>query len=222
VFVWLQPVDLPDGNLVVFAVDQDWQMGLLHSRVHETWARALGTQVRERESGFRYTPTTCFETFPFPDLNDAHRYAIGNAAKALDDLRTRSVNPPEWVIEDVLEFPASVDGPWGHLVTEPNFDGIGTARYVRLLPADEDIDKRLKKRTLTNLYNERPTWLADAHCRLDDAVFAAYGWSPDIADDELLAKLLELNLAQAASHGALDGGPLPDPADGSDDEPADD
>ena len=33
---------------------------------HELWARATGTQLREVESGFRYTPTTTFETFPFP------------------------------------------------------------------------------------------------------------------------------------------------------------
>jgi hypothetical protein len=29
-----------------------------------------GTQLREKESGFRYTPTTCFETFPFPFSDD--------------------------------------------------------------------------------------------------------------------------------------------------------
>lgn len=77
---------------------------------------------------------------------------------------------------------------------------------------------KLKKRTLTNLYNERPAWLADAHRRLDEAVFAAYGWSSDIADDVLLAKLLELNLAQTATQGALDGGLLAE----SDDEPEED
>ena len=35
-------------------------------------------------------------------------------------------------------------------------------------------DLRLKKRTLTNLYNERPTWLRLAHQQLDRAVLAAY------------------------------------------------
>ena len=51
----------------------------------------------------------------------------------------------------------------------------------------------LKKRTLTNLYNDRPTWLENAHARLDAAVFAAYGWPEDIADDEILRNLLALN-----------------------------
>jgi hypothetical protein len=52
----------------------------------------------------------------------------------------------------------------------------------------------LKNRTMTNLYNERPTWLANAHAALDAAVAAAYGWPADISDDEALARLLALNL----------------------------
>lgn len=62
--------------------------------------------MRERESGCRYTPTTCDETFPFPELSDTSRAAIGDAARALDDLRTRRLNPPEWVVEDVLPVAA--------------------------------------------------------------------------------------------------------------------
>ncbi len=57
----------------------------------------------------------------------------------------------------------------------------------------------LRERTLTNLYNARPQWLADAHRDLDAAVAAAYGWSADISEDDALAKLLELNLARAAA-----------------------
>lgn len=57
--------------------------------------------------------------------------------------------------------------------------------------------RRLAKRTLTNLYNERPTWLDVAHRKLDAAVFAAYGWDAGMSDDELLAKLLALNLERA-------------------------
>lgn len=55
----------------------------------------------------------------------------------------------------------------------------------------------LKKRTLTNLYNENPQWLQDAHRALDAAVFAAYGWRErpeDLRDAEIIARLLALNL----------------------------
>ena len=59
----------------------------------------------------------------------------------------------------------------------------------------------LKKRTLTNLYNQRPAWLADAHDALDAAVAGAYGWadySVAMTDNEILARLLALNLERAA------------------------
>ena len=72
-------------------------------------------------------------------------------------------------------------------------------KYPRLVAKDVKALVALKNRTLTQLYNERPTWLANAHRALDEAVFAAYGWPSTLTDDELLAKLLELNLARSQS-----------------------
>ena len=96
----------------------------------------------------------------------------------------------------MLEFPGSADGPWARYVTEPDGRGIGRVRYPRLLPRDEESAKALKKHTLTNLYNERPTWLDLAHQRLDQAVAAAYAWPHDLTDEQILEKLLELNLSR--------------------------
>lgn len=67
----------------------------------------------------------------------------------------------------------------------------------RIPPKDEAAAKVLKKRTLTNLYNERPAWLAMAHKALDDAVADAYGWPRDLSDEDVLAKLFELNQSRA-------------------------
>ncbi len=198
-FVRIDCPTLPDSATIAFARSDDYFFGVLHSRLHEVWARAQGTQLRERESGFRYTPTTCFETFPFPGPTAKQEAAIGAAAKELDDLRNNWLNPPEWVTEEVLEFPGSADGPWARFVHDPDERGIGTVRYPRLVPRHEAAAKQLKKRTLTNLYNERPTWLDLAHRKLDEAVFAAYGWDPAMSDEDLLAALLELNLARAAA-----------------------
>ena len=59
----------------------------------------------------------------------------------------------------------------------------------------------MRSRTLTNLYNQRPAWLANAHAAFDRAVWAAYGWDdPDpaeVPEDELLARLLALNLERS-------------------------
>ena len=129
-----------------------------------------------------------------PPPTDGQAAAIAAAARELDDLRNGWLNPPEWTKTEVLEFPGSVDGPWARYVVEPNARGIGTVRWPRTVPKDPDCAASLSKRTLTNLYNQRPAWLALAHKKLDEAVFAAYGWDPGMSDEDLLAKLLALNL----------------------------
>lgn len=205
-FVWQDPAVLVDHSLIVFRREDDYFFGVLQSCVHDRWAWRTATQVRERESGLRYTPTTCFETFPFPEPTDAQRAAIAEAAKTLDTLRNNWLNPPEWVRTEVLEFPGSVDGPWKRFVVDADARGIGTVKYPRVVPKDAASEKELKKRTLTNLYNKKPAWLTNAHKTLDDAVLAAYGWPADIADDDLLAKLLELNLSRAGGGAELPAG----------------
>jgi hypothetical protein len=96
----------------------------------------------------------------------------------------------------VPKVPPCLD-PWGSLVRDPDHCGVGTVRYARRVSKDAECAARLAKRTLTNLYNQRPTWLDLAHRRLDEAVFAAYGWKPDLTDDEILFRLLALNLERA-------------------------
>lgn len=196
-FAWLSAETLPANVVIVFARSDDFFFGVLHSRIHEIWSLAQGTQLREKESGFRYTPTTCFETFPFPwdhrlpveqltAEQRAHHAAISEAARNLDELRTRWLNPPEWTREETLEFPATEGGPWARFI-QP---GANTARYTRLVPRDETCARRLSARTLTKLYNTRPAWLADAHAALDHAVAAAYGLPADLTDSEILSRLL--------------------------------
>jgi hypothetical protein len=149
VFAWLPSSIVPDSALIAVARADDYTLGVLHSRAHELWALALGTQLETRP---RYTPTTCFETFPFPRPTAEQREAIAAAARRLVELRDGWLNPPGLV------------------------------------------DAELARRTLTNLYNERPTWLVHVHATLDAAVFAAYGWPADLPDDEILSRLLALNL----------------------------
>jgi hypothetical protein len=59
----------------------------------------------------------------------------------------------------------------------------------------------VQRRTLTNLYNQRPTWLGRAHARLDQAVHAAYGWPYPLADEEILERLIGLNLSRSEEQG---------------------
>ena len=195
IFVWLPTVFFAESTVLVFARDDDTTFGILHSRFHELWSLALGTSLEDRP---RYTPTTCFETFPFPehltprDTADKEQSApdaqaesaakaIAEAAIKLNRLRENWLNPPEWV-------------DW---VITPEEENAGYPKRPIAKPGHE---ADLKKRTLTNLYNARPAWLDMAHKTLDKAVAAAYGWedyTPDMTDGNILHRLLALNLERA-------------------------
>ncbi len=237
-YVWFPAYILPANLVIVFADSTDFFFGCLQSKLHEVWSLKQGTRLETRP---RYTPTTCFETFPFPFADDLeeqpvnveselnaskhyahivlreepppchtgrrrreetlispsdssqslvtstpteHRAAIAAAAKELNELRERWLNPPEWTQTRTLEFPGSVNGPWARYVVPKTVNaktGVGTVRYPRLDPRNADCAAKLKERTLTKLYNERPAWLDLAHKKLDTAVAAAYGWE-DLAE----------------------------------------
>ncbi len=187
-FVRLPAQVLPDCQLVVIARDDDTTLGILHSRFHELWALRMGTSLEDRP---RYTPSTTFETFPFPQgltpdippsdyAADPRAIAIAGAAASLHQYRDNWLNPPNLV----LRVPEVVPG-------YPD----------RILPKDAAADEVLRTRTLTNLYNERPAWLDNAHKALDAAVAAAYGWPANLTDDEILARLFALNQKRAGVAG---------------------
>ncbi|MEI6807593.1 MAG: DNA methyltransferase [bacterium] len=197
IFTWNDAIVLPDDGVFIFARSDDYFFGVLQSRFHEVWALKLGTRLETRP---RYTPTTCFETYPFPEAHTEHEAKIAAAAKELNALRENWLNPPEWTQTDAMEFTGTVGGPWNRYidaatVTDRGTFKIGTVRYPRLVARDAECAARLKERTLTKLYNARPAWLAACHDKLDAAVAAAYGWKSDMPDEQVLQGLLDLNRA---------------------------
>jgi len=209
VFIWCGTALLVDHTAIVFAREDDYFLGVLQSKVHEIWALQRGTQLEDRP---RYTSTTCFETFPLPwppgsePVDDPRVRAIAGAAKDLVEKRDLWLNPPEWTTAQPLEFAATVGGPWTRFIDPATITAhgdvkLGSARYVRVVPRDDECARKLAKRTLTNLYNQRPTWLDLAHKRLDEAVLNAYAWPHDLTDDQILERLLALNLERAAAQG---------------------
>jgi hypothetical protein len=111
--------------------------------------------------------------------------AIARAAHRLNALREAWPNPPEWIdrVPEVVPL------------------GLQTSPYPDCIVAKPGHEKDLTDRTLTKLYNQRPAWLAAAHQTLDLAVASAYGWadySADMPDEEILRRLLALNLARTA------------------------
>ncbi len=183
VFAWVNHPVLPDHKLVVIARDDDYIFGTLHSSMHEVWARLVTTQLREKESGQNYNIWS-FQMFPLPwppgkepQENPLYK-AIATAARELNELRERWLNPPEWLDPIAASVDAANDFADVPAAARP------LIRQSAIMAAAAK-DKNLKKRTLTNLYNERPTWLKLAHKKLDEAVLAAYAaidpaglWSP--------------------------------------------
>lgn len=191
IFVWLRLPTLPDKNLIVIPRDDDTLFGVLHSRFHEIWSLRKGSDLQDRP---RYTHTSTFATYPFPEgltpnisasdyAADPSALAIAAAATRLNELRENWLNPSDLIRREPEVVPGYPD---------------------RILPVDEAAAKELAKRTLTNLYNARPAWLDHAHRALDEAVADAYGWGDDfraglLTDDEILARLFALNQARAAT-----------------------
>lgn len=191
IFIWCHKSVLPDSRLYAIARDDDVSFGILHSRIHELWSLATCSWHGVGNDP-TYNAGSCFETFPFPEgltpnipaatyPGDPRAQRIAEAAAGLVRLRDAWLNPPEWVKRVPEVVPGYPD---------------------RLLPVDDKAAAELKKRTLTNLYNQRPTWLANAHRALDEAVAAAYGWPADLSDDEVLARLFALNRERAAAESA--------------------
>lgn len=194
-FVWAAHPALPDSALIAVAREDDTTFGILHSRFHEVWALRLCSFIGVGNDP-RYTPSTTFETFPFPEgltpdkpaanyRDDPRAQAIARAAEALVTARDRWLNPPALVMRVPEVMPGFPD---------------------RLMPKDAAAAAALRNRTLTALYNQRGkpegAWLDSLHRALDEAVAAAYGWPLSLSDDEVLARLLALNHTRAAAQVA--------------------
>jgi type II restriction/modification system DNA methylase subunit YeeA len=201
---------LPDSRLNSIARADHVTLGLLSSKMHEVWSLVTCSRIGVGNDPI-YNAKSCFETFPFPagltpkdtasqqteTLPDSSvipaalapsvltsAAAIAKAAKQLNDLRENWLNPPEWTdrIPEVTPL------------------GMTTSPYPDRIIAKPGHEKDLAERTLTKLYNQRPAWLDAAHKQLDAAVAAAYGWAdytPDMPDEEILKRLLALNLERA-------------------------
>ncbi|MCI0398836.1 MAG: class I SAM-dependent DNA methyltransferase [Chloroflexi bacterium] len=196
-FVFMTSSSLPDSRIAAIAREDDYFFGVLHSKVHEVWS--LTTSSRHGVGNDpTYNITTCFETFPFPwppgqepaEEEDARVLAIAEAARQLDGFRRSWLYP--------LEAEVGVTIP----------------------------ERTVRQRTLTNLYNalalyretyqgrqrDHGRWRKEVggiitleqieeldyiHQGLDTAVLAAYGWPRTLTEEQLLERLLALNLERA-------------------------
>ncbi len=195
-FTFLGEDILPDNMLINIAVDDPAMLGVLSSRMHIHWALSVGGTLEDRP---RYNKTRCFETFPFPVLNDEQAAKIGTLAERIDAHRK------------------------GQQAAHPSLTLTGMYNVLEKLRAGEELTDKEKTINQQGLVST----LLEDHDQLDRAVFEAYGWQdladhlvgrpgattpmPDKPDDqaeaeeELLMRLVALNKQRAAeeAHGKI-------------------
>lgn len=209
-FMWLPTSVNPEHKLVVIPRADDATFGILSSRIHVVWVLRKGSTLEDRPV---YTTGEVFAKFPFPagltpgdtagvalettptgalipsGLSPAARQKavpIADAAKRLNEDRERWLNPVEWTdaLPEVIPL------------------GLAVSPFPERREPKAEFVEEVKLRTMTKLYNERPAWLVKTHEQLDRAVAESFGWSdytPSMTDDEILSRLLALNLQRAAA-----------------------
>jgi len=210
---WHTVVRVPTAHdysnaVVLFRLRSSADFAVMQSQSHEHWARFFGSSMKDDP---RYTPTDCFETFPFPSDYESN-VAIENTGRSYYEFRAAMmIRNDEGLTKTYNRF------------HDPGHDGTGVAGRD---PSDvvRDIER-----------------LRELHAAMDRAVLDAYGWTdiptacefildyedenddedgrasrrkkpwryrwPDEVRDEVLARLLALNAERAEQERLAGDGP---------------
>lgn len=148
-------------------------LGVLSSRIHVRWALTAGGRLGVGNDP-RYQKTRCFDPFPFPAATKGREQVIGDLAEELDAHRKRV------------------------LAEHRDLTLTGLYNVLEKLRAGEPLSGKeadVHERGLVSIMKQ-------LHERIDSAVFAAYGWQEDLADEEILAGLVALNRERRAEEAA--------------------
>jgi len=168
-FVFMDQSIRPDNMLINIALDDAYCLGVLSSRLHVVWALAAGGRLGVGNDP-RYNKTRCFETFPFPDPSESLKARIRDLGERLDALRKRQQEQ------------------------HPGLTMTGMYNVLEKLRSGEPLsakEREINDQGLVSL-------LKQIHGELDAAVFEAYGWPPDLSDEQILERLVALNQERAA------------------------
>ncbi|MDD5310053.1 MAG: class I SAM-dependent DNA methyltransferase [Deltaproteobacteria bacterium] len=157
-----------ESTVIAIAVDDAFALGTLSSRIHVLWATQAGTRLGVGNDP-RYNNSVCFEPFPFPVCADEQKQRIRDLGEALDAHRkARQAEHPDLTITGM-------------------YNVLTKLRSGEALNAKEKV---IHEKGLVSV-------LKKIHDDLDAAVFAAYGWPPDLTDEQILERLVALNAERA-------------------------
>lgn len=157
--------------IVAIASADAAHLAILSSAIHRIWTLASGGVLEDRP---RYTKSTCFDPFPFPELTDALREKLRTAGEELDATRKR-----------VLEGHPDLTLTGLYNVLEKIRAGTG------LSEKDEDV----KERGLVLI-------LKELHETIDRLTAQAYGLPATLSEEEILSRLVALNAERAREEAA--------------------
>ena len=173
VFVFLDAITLPDNMLVNIASADAFHFGVLSSNIHVCWALAAGGRMGVGNDP-RYNKTRCFDPFPFPDASQVQKQTIREIAERLDDHRKRQQQlHPTLTLTDMYNVLERLRDNEQFTVEDHAIYEMGLIEILRQL-----------------------------HDELDEAVFAAYGWTPGIPAEQILANVVALNAQRRAEEAS--------------------
>ncbi|MCZ8184219.1 MAG: class I SAM-dependent DNA methyltransferase [Beijerinckiaceae bacterium] len=196
VFQFLDISILPDHMLIAIATDDAFHLGVLSSRLHGVWALRAGGWLGMGNDP-RYSKSRCFDPFPFPEASEKEQATIRKIAEELDAHRKRvlAMHPHLTltglynVLERVLAGALKPDLFTPSLSTVADLDSRKAGQPAEVSPLTAD-ERRIFDDGLVLI-------LKELHDNLDIAVADAYGWPADLAEDEILARLVALNAQRA-------------------------
>ncbi|SOD89874.1 class I SAM-dependent DNA methyltransferase [Spirosoma fluviale] len=167
-------VDLiPDAKIVAIAFEDAYELGILSSHVHETWAIANGGRLGVGDDPV-YANSRCFDPFPFPDATPAQQARIRELAEQLDAHRKRQqAAHAALTLTDLYNVVEKLKTGEALTPKEQAINQMGLASVVLSL-----------------------------HQQIDAAVADAYGWPHDLPESEILNRLVRLNHERAAEEAA--------------------
>ena len=168
VFTFLDADVLPDGALIAVCLDDAYHFGVLSSRFHVVWAARSGGR-NGMGNDLRYNPTRTFQPFPFPAASPEQERAVRKAGEAVYLQReARRTADPSLTLTDVYNV----------------LDALDEGREL------DDKERETYDAGAVGV-------LRELHRELDAAVADAYGWPADLAESEVIERLVALNTERA-------------------------
>ena len=168
IFSMLGAQTLPDNKLIVIALQDGFFLGVLSSRLHVAYSRAVGGWLGVGNDSV-YVKTRCFETFPFPDCDETRKQRIRTLAESIDSHRKRQ---------------------------RSQFSTLSITDMYNCLTKIRSGEPLSSKDGLTHEQG-LVSVLKQLHDDLDAEVFDAYAWPHYLGDDEILRRLVDLNRERA-------------------------